>query len=348
MSKILGWMAAAVTLAFAALAMFAGSLAAQAEAPADPKVYEACERGKQEIRAGALPRVVEEDRCPVAGRTIVDNGVGAVVPRPGESVYASASTTGGGQELIVSNPRGGEVLVQGVGDETEGATAKGATAEGATAEPQPALSRFASRSSNACGDGYYRNWDWKVYNYNRWYINGGSIPSYMSKAGAVGAIKRGGQNVQGVQDPCGVGDGVRGELRYQGSTRRGVDINASGVCGSNDGTSVVGFGNLPRSYTGKACVYSWIQNGPNRVSSSDIRLNKTDHLWTTRVTGSCRNRQDLESTVTHERGHTFGLGDASPSSHPYLTMNSATGGTCRTFKRTLGKGDAIGVNRKYR
>ena len=315
-------------LALAAVAMFAGALSAQATS----KVYDACKQDKRQIRADALPGVVDEDRCPFAGRTIVDNGVGAVVPRPGESVFATASTDQGGQELIVSNPRGDEILVEGAGDETE----------------QPAASRLASRSSSACRDGYYNHWDWKLYNYNRWYINGRSIPSYMSKARAVSAIKRGGYNVQRVRDSCGIGDGVRGQLRYQGSTRRGVDINARGVCGSNDGKSVVGFGDLPRSYTGKACVYSWIQNGPNRVSSSDIRLNKMDFRWTTRVTRSCRNRHDVESTVTHERGHTFGLGEASPAYHPNLTMNSSTGGACRTFKRTLGKGDAIGLNRKYR
>ncbi len=62
---------------------------------------------------------------------------------------------------------------------------------------------------------------------------------------------------------------------------------------------------------------------------------------------SCRGLQDVESTVTHERGHTFGLGDVSESSHPNLTMSSESNGPCQTSERTLGRGDAVGLNRKY-
>jgi len=64
--------------------MFAGSLVAQT----GPGVYEACAPEKQKIRAGALPEVVDEDRCLVEGRVIVDGGIGAVVPEPGMAVPA--------------------------------------------------------------------------------------------------------------------------------------------------------------------------------------------------------------------------------------------------------------------
>jgi hypothetical protein len=76
--------AAALTLACTAVAMFAGSLVAQT----GPGVYEACAPEKRKIRAGALPEVVDEDRCPVEGRVIVDGGIGAVVPEPGMAVPA--------------------------------------------------------------------------------------------------------------------------------------------------------------------------------------------------------------------------------------------------------------------
>ncbi len=325
--KRLSAIAAALVMACVAVAMLGGSLLAQAA----PKVYEACKPGKGEIKASALPGVVDQDRCPVEGRVIRDAGVGAVVPRPGEMVVAEGTSSEGGQHLIVSNPVGDGLLVEGAGDETE--------------ENAPLI--LARRSSGGCGDRYYDNWDLKLYNYNRWYINRGSIPSYMDRSRVVTAIRKGGGNIQVVDDPCGVRDRVKGQLRYQGNTSRSVDMNTSGTCNASDGKSVVGFGDLPGSYTGRACVFSWIQNGPNRVSSADIRLNKEDARWTTSVTGSCRNRYDVQSTITHERGHHFGLGEASPSRHPSLTMNSETGGPCKKFKRTLGKGDAIGLNRKY-
>ncbi len=93
---------------------------------------------------------------------------------------------------------------------------------------------------------------------------------------------------------------------------------------------------------------SWIKEGAlNRVAQSDIRLNKEDPAWTARVTDSCRGRYDIESTVTHERGHTFGLGEASESSHGNLTMSAESNGTCQTSRRSLGRGDARGLNSKY-
>jgi hypothetical protein len=130
-------------------------------------------------------------------------------------------------------------------------------------------------------------------------------------------------------------------------TRESVNMGTDGVCKANDHKSVVSFGDLPSNRTGNTCVWSWIQDGPDKINSSDDWLNKFDHAWTARVTGSCRGRHDVESTMTHERGHTFGLGDVSESSHANPTMSSASNGSCQISERILGKGDAIGLNRKY-
>ncbi len=322
--------AAVLALACAAVAMFAGSLMAQSE----PGVYGACAPEKQKIRAGALPEVVDEDRCPVEGRLIVDGGIGAVVPEPGMTITADATLTDGHQHLTVSNPRGDEISLDGVGPEPR-------------SEASSELNTRASGPS-PCQDGYYNSWGYKVYNYNRWYANVGSIPDYLSKSGAVAAMKRGGVNIFKVQDSCGVPDRVKGELRYQGGTSRSVDINSDGSCNANDGKSVVGFGDLPDGTLAYACVASWVvDNAPDRVASSDIRLNKEDYGWTTRVRSSCSGRYDVESSVTHERGHTFGLGEASEGSHGNLTMSEDSNGACQTSERSLGRGDARGLNSKY-
>ena len=104
-------LATALALACTAVAMFAGSLMAQS----GPGVYGACGPEKQKIRAGALPEVVDEDRCPVQGRVSADGGIGAVVPEPGMTVTADATYTGGHQHLTVSNPRGDQISLDGVG-----------------------------------------------------------------------------------------------------------------------------------------------------------------------------------------------------------------------------------------
>ena len=127
-----------------------------------------------------------------------------------------------------------------------------------------------------------------------------------------------------------------------------VDINSNATCNANDGKSVIGFGDLPSSYTAYACTSTWIKDGaPDRVASSDIRLNKEDHAWTTRVRKSCSGRFDVESSVTHERGHTFGLGEAPENGHGNLTMSNDSNGPCQTSERSLGRGDAKGLNSKY-
>lgn len=153
--------------------------------------------------------------------------------------------------------------------------------------------------------------------------------------------------MQGVRDACGVEDRVEGRLIYEGTTGRSADMDAAGNCRETDHRSVVDFGDLPASATGNACVYSYVEPGLNRTSSADIRLNKADQRWAARIAGPCRDRYDVQSTVTHERGHHFGLGEASPSRHPWLTMR-ASGEPCRTYERSLGLGDAAGLNAKYR
>ena len=323
--------AAALAPACAAVAIFAGSLMAQG----NPGMYEACAPAKQKIQASRLPEVVDEDRCPVEGRVIVDGGIGAEVPEPGMAISADATSPGGQhQYLVVSNSRGDEISLGSVGPESRSGVSSN-------------LSTRASGPS-PCQDSYFSRRDAKIYHYNRWYANVGSTPGNVSKKRAVAAMKKGGVNIFKVQDSCGIPDRVKGELRYQGGTSRSVDIDSDATCNASDGKSVIGFGDLPSGYIAYNCVSTWVDNNAlNRVASSDIRLNKYDHSWTARVTGSCRGRYDIESSVTHERGHTFGLGEAPEGSHGNLTMSTFSNGPCQTSERSLGLGDARGLNKKY-
>jgi hypothetical protein len=50
--------------------------------------------------------------------------------------------------------------------------------------------------------------------------------------------------------------------------------------------------------------------------------------------------------MTHERGQTFGLGHVSEKAHGKLTMSPSIR-ACQKSERTLGKGDVLGLNRKY-
>lgn len=333
MSRLITF-AAALALAVVAIGILAGSPMAQTE---QRGVYEACGPERGRIDAAILPEVVDQDLCPVGGRVIVDHGVGAVVPAPGEGVFAEAMSAEGSQQLVVINPPGDTLLLQEVG--SEGQHEESGTESGTLAT--------RAGSPAACRDGAYYSWSMKLYNYIKWYFNAKSTPSGLSKTAVLRAMKRAGTNVSAVRDDCGIPDGVPAVLRYAGATRESVNMRTDSACGANDHKSVVGFGDLPRGYTGNTCVWFWIQDGPDRINSADVRLNKFDYRWTTKVSGSCRGRQDVESTMTHERGHTFGLGNVSESSHANLTMSSQSNGPCQTSERSLGRGDAVGLNRKY-
>jgi hypothetical protein len=112
---------------------------------------------------------------------------------------------------------------------------------------------------------------------------------------------------------------------------------------------VAGFGTLPSGSLGMTCVSYVPQDGREKPMESDTRVNKARYRWTTRPQArSCHGSYDLESTISHERGHTFGLGHVSETYHPNLTMSPDTKGPCRSSKRTLGRGDVLGLWEKFR
>ena len=95
------------------------------------------------------------------------------------------------------------------------------------------------------GNRLYKNLE---YRFNR-----NTTENGVDKGRALGAIRAGTANVAGVQNPCGIGDGVGHSMIYVGSTGRGTDANASGGCNAPDGYNVVGFGDLPRTATAQHC-----------------------------------------------------------------------------------------------
>ena len=336
--------AAALAVACTAVAMFAGSLLAQA----DRAVYDACSRGKQEIRASELPAKVDPGRCPVNGRAVVDNGVSAVPPPPGTGVYVEALTTDGAQELDLYRSQNGTLSVEHAGDEVarDKALARSALA---ASEGETARTNAARGAPGECADRATTAYSWRVSKYLRYSFNARSTPSELSRSGAADAIRRGGRNIYDTVNRCRMGDRVPSRLIYEGTTTRSVGISTDLRCQPTDGKSVVGFGTLPRGYLGWQCTSYDVQDGPDRPTASDIRVNKALYGWTNRPQSrSCRGRYDLESLITHERGHTFGLGHVNEDDHRNLTMSPYANGYCQSSERTLGRGDVLGLWNKFR
>jgi hypothetical protein len=325
-------------LLLAAISLLAaGTTARTPAAQTSGETYEACRSGEETISASALPETVSLERCPVGDRVIRDNGIGTILPAPGQSIYVDALTTTGSQELEVTRYADGTLELEHVGDETE------------ASQREPQLGA-AARSPAACRDSHYNNLDRKVYADLKWYFNPRTVPSELSRKGAARATRRGNVNITEVQDSCGLPDRVKWRMLYQGSTRATAQLGKSGNCNGNDRDTVVSFGTLPQSTLAATCTITTLETGPNnnRVKWSDIKLNKVHFNWTTRPQArSCKNRFDVESTITHERGHTFGLAHVSESDHRNLTMSDRSNGPCQSSERSLGRGDALGLNRKY-
>ena len=102
---------------------------------------------------------------------------------------------------------------------------------------------------------------------------------------------------------------------------------------------MVAFGELPSGILAVTC--NWDEN--YNTIASDIKVNKQGVRWTTSPSSrSCRGMYDLEGVMTHERGHTFGMGHVSETGHGNLTMSTNINGACQMTERSLGRGDVLG------
>jgi hypothetical protein len=258
---------------------------------------------------------------------VVDGPAAAFLPPAGEGVYVEVLTTRGSHELALSHLEDGHIEVEHAGD-----------------EPEARFSPSGARATRECFNPSYESHDWWVDGRMRYRINMKSTPRELSTASAVRAIRRAGRNIFDTRNTCRLGDRVPAGLSYQGRTSRFPD-RRDGSCTRSDGRSVVGFGELPVAIAVTCAFYDL---GPDEVTSSDIKIDKTRFRWTTRPRHrSCEGRYDVQSVMTHEWGHTFGLTHVPEIGNPNMTMSPVINGACQRSERTLGRGDVLGLDAKY-
>ncbi|CAN5717650.1 hypothetical protein BH24ACT22_BH24ACT22_09940 [soil metagenome] len=313
---------------------------AGSDAIAEPEATTpACKSSGAKIEAANLPARFDLSDCPVKDKVITDGKAGVEIPPEGEGVSAHVSTPDGAQELAVEHLDDGTVELQDVGDEFVGAS-------GVAAE-EPVLR--AQGNMLACRDRAYNLTGWKVYNRLEWYYGVRTTPRYLSKRRSELQINAASGNIMRSKNDCRMRDYVSAKKLYKGRTASRAQIDSGGYCTGNQNTqSVVSFGRLPSNYLAMACTSYYSEaNRYDKVKGSDILISRRKK-WSTRANKCRGQRYDIQAVLTHEFGHSFGLGHVSEQSHRNLTMSSAPSNTyCNIAARTLGRGDIIGLRKLY-
>jgi hypothetical protein len=316
-------------------------------------------RASGPVSATSLPSVVSADECDLTGRLVTSGNVAVHVPGPGEGVSADGVEVGGESSLMVATMPNGDVHIDAAGD-VNGIHVLG------TNTGDPCVDGIATGCLDPCVDTAHavNSVDGKVKRSQPWWFNAGSRPDeFPTTAPVRDAIKAGSQNIVTTDNDCGLSDIVPKTAPYQGTTTRTSDMkfpngtsNSCKPTGQSDGKNTVDFGRLISPTLGFACSFFTSNDGVHWfIKQADIRLridggagDPTDTEWATVIDpNTCSDIHDVESVMTHERGHAFGLAHANANQSHFLQTMYPSGPPCYTYARTLGKGDRAGLNQLY-
>jgi hypothetical protein len=178
------------------------------------------------------------------------------------------------------------------------------------------------------------------------------------------AARRATANMTHGRNTCGMSGRTHARGAFIGHTaRQGNFVYADGqtTCGESDGHNVIDTGDLPGGFLEATlawtCTWAETRHGVTRAVSADIRMNNADYNWTYRPGDdpACdpafppdpqRWRYDVESVLTHEIGHVYGLVNLSAPEDLNQTMYPGIR-RCSGHMRTLGRGDVLGMQALY-
>ncbi|WP_374065065.1 peptidase M10A [Actinokineospora auranticolor] len=193
-------------------------------------------------------------------------------------------------------------------------------------------------ATTACSDTTYALKSWKVATLN-WVYNPAGAPANIAST-ALASITASTDTVAKGANRCGLAPITASTYTYGGTTTVAPQVTPQATCTGNDGKSVTGWGTLPAKVLAYTCTYF---NSRGVVVSSDTLIANTGYTWFTTLPANCTGAQyDLQTTLTHERLHTAGLGHVDQTANATQTMTPASG-PCDTTRRLLGAGDYAGL-----
>jgi hypothetical protein len=170
----------------------------------------------------------------------------------------------------------------------------------------------------------------------RWSFKSSTTPAGMNTNATLAILKKSFSNITGANNNCGRPDNVSATHQYLGTTS--IKPN----CNRPDGHNVIGFGHLGFGILAVTCF--WIRGG--RITEADMKIT-TGERWALSMKGCRGDMVLLESTITHEAGHVFGLDHVGEMKHGRQTMSPYIDGPCENNETTLGLGDMLGLEQMY-
>ncbi|GAA3059357.1 peptidase M10A [Actinokineospora globicatena] len=193
-------------------------------------------------------------------------------------------------------------------------------------------------ADTSCSDGTYALKTWKVGTLT-WLYNSAGVPATIAST-ALNTITTSTNTVAKGTNRCDLANLTTSTYTYGGTTTLKPQVSSNGSCSGNDGKSVTGWGALPTKVLAYTCTF---YNARGVVVASDTLIDNVAYTWFTTKPANCTGAQyDLETTLTHERLHTAGLGHVDQARNAAQTMTPASS-PCDTSRRLLGAGDYAGL-----
>ncbi|GLZ38815.1 peptidase M10A [Actinokineospora sp. NBRC 105648] len=200
-------------------------------------------------------------------------------------------------------------------------------------------SAATATTDTACTDTTYVAKAWRVTGTWTWYYNGTGAPAAVANT-ALATITSAGDTVSTGANRCGLPANLATVFKYAGTATAKPQIGTDLSCTGNDGKSVTGWGALPAKVLAYTCTY---YNSKGVVTASDVLIDNVAYTWFTTKPATCTGAQyDLQTTMTHERLHTAGLGHVDQTANAAQVMTPASA-PCDTSRRLLGAGDYAGL-----